>query len=114
MRLHRASISAVLPEPTGPPMPTRSGPLGAGWVIKKLRMGSTAEQAGVLGLVAHAGDVGPKGRAADFVERAGERLLRTAGDDRLEAGEHALPVGVAKRNEPQSGRHQIARHRLQK
>jgi hypothetical protein len=26
--LHNASISAVFPEPTGPPMPTRKGPLG--------------------------------------------------------------------------------------
>src|SRR5260221_12048509 len=27
-RLHNASISEVLPEPTGPPTPTRSGPWG--------------------------------------------------------------------------------------
>jgi hypothetical protein len=30
----------------------------------------SAEQAGVLGFVAHAGDVGAEGRAADVVERA--------------------------------------------
>jgi hypothetical protein len=26
-RLHKESVSAVLPDPTGPPMPTRSGSL---------------------------------------------------------------------------------------
>ena len=76
--------------------------------------GLSCETTGVLGLVPHAGDVGAKRRAADLVERAGERLLRTGGDDRLEAGEHALPVGLPERNEPQAGRYEIARHRLQK
>src|ERR1700676_2507408 len=116
MRLHKASISAVLPEPTGPPTPTRSGPLDwlTGGFMESSGARSAAEQPGILGLVAHARDVGPKRRAADVLERTGERPLRAGGNDRFEAGEHALPVGLSQRNEPQSGRHEIARNRLQK
>src|SRR5439155_14251872 len=71
------------------------------------------EQPGVLGLVAHAGDVGSERGPADLFERAGERLVRTGGDDRLEAGQHPLPIGLPERNQPQSGRYEIARYRLQ-
>ena len=113
MRLHSASISAVLPEPTGPPMPTRSGPWGSvgPWLLAPV--GSAAEQPRVLRLVAHAGDVGAERRAADLVERAAH-ALGTCGEDRLERGEHALAVGLPERNEPHAGRHEIGRDRLQK
>src|ERR1700737_2047658 len=104
MRLHKASISAVLPEPTGPPTPTRSGPLEwlMGGFMKSSGARSTAEQPCILGLVAHARNVGPKCRAADVLERAVERPLRAGGNERLEGGEHALPVGLPQPDEAQA------------
>ena len=104
-RLHSASISAVLPEPTGPPTPTRRGPCA--WHALM------TEQPRVLRLVAHAGEVGAERRAADVVERRGERARRGRRDDRLERGEHALPVGLAERNEPHAGGDQIGGHGVQ-
>src|SRR5215467_105473 len=41
-RLHNASISAVLPEPTGPPTPTRSGPYGLVMVLAPTAVSSSA------------------------------------------------------------------------
>ena len=71
------------------------------------------EQPRVLGLVAHAGEVGAKRGAADLVERRDQRALRGCGDDRLERRQHALAVGLAERNEPHAGRNQVGGERMQ-
>src|SRR6266571_4174537 len=91
--LHSASISAVLPEPTGPPTPTRRGP----W---DFAIGSAPEEARVLRLVAQAGEIGAERGAADLVERRRHRALGGARDHGLQRGEHALAVGLAERDQP--------------
>src|SRR5215208_4907496 len=101
-RLQSASSSAVLPEPTGPPTPTRSGPWG-------LVVISTPEQPRVLALVAHAGDVAAKRRAADVVERRDQGAARRRRDRRLERCEHALAVGLAQWNEPDARGDEVGR-----
>src|ERR1041384_8475503 len=80
-RLHSASISAVLPEPTGPPTPTRSGPF---ILVSMPALISRAEQPRVLGLVPHGGDVGAERRATDLVERCCQCPRGGRGGHRLE------------------------------
>src|SRR5712664_2086034 len=105
--LHKASISAVLPEPTGPPTPTRRGP----WDVRML---SAPEQPRVLRLVAHARNIAAEGGAADVIEAGDQRTPRGRGHHRLERGKHALAVGLAKRDEPHAGRDQVRRHCVEK
>src|SRR6476469_5060963 len=87
-RLHNASISEVLPEPTGPPMPTRSGPL----VL--LMIASTPEKARVLVFVAHAGEVGTKGCAAEIGKGCRQSAVAGFLDGLLQRCQQPLPVGL--------------------
>src|SRR6478736_10181056 len=74
---HRAITSAVLPEPTGPPMPTRSGPLRArGWTWLWPRpSGSGCKETHLPGGVVVCGALGAR--------RAEEGWFTLAGDDGL-------------------------------
>ena len=65
-RLHSASTSEVLPEPTGPPMPTRNGP----WGIAGHGEAPAEEQR------REAGAEGETERSIDLSIETGERLLR--------------------------------------
>src|SRR5947208_4971354 len=85
IRLHNASIRAVLPEPTGPPMPTRSGPCV---LVIAEAPSSAPEQPRVLRLVAMTRKIGAERPAADIVERCCERMRERFGDRRLEPSEH--------------------------
>src|SRR6185503_2360163 len=108
-RLHSASISAVLPEPTGPPTPTRRGP----FTCFMRRLLSRPEQPRVLRLVPHGGDIGAECCAADLIQRRCQRARGGCRDEGLERGEQALPVGLAERNEPHTGRDQVRRYGMQ-
>src|SRR6476619_5953945 len=106
-RLHNASISEVLPEPTGPPMPTRSGPL----VL--LMIASTPEKACVLAFVAHAGEVGTKGCAAEIVKRRRQSAVAGFLDGLLQSGKQTLTVCLPERDEPHAGGNEIGRDGMQ-
>src|SRR6266851_2035491 len=132
MALQSRSISAVFPDPTGPPMPMRSGPFvldmfdaRSATMSSRLSPGrrtemhgaalilSRAKQSRILRLVPHAGKIGAKGRAAEIVERCIQRALSSCDDDRLEQGQHALAVGLSQRNEPRAGGNPVRRQRVQ-
>src|SRR5258706_6389413 len=90
--LHSRSISVVLPEPTGPPIPTRKGPWGffiidasfstprlrhCGTAPKRLTLVSRPKQPRVLRLVASAGEVGAESGRPDVIELDDQRTLRS-------------------------------------
>src|SRR5258708_4802458 len=102
--LPSASVSAVLPEPTGPPMPTRSGELSV-MTWSRSAVTSGTENPAVLGLVARrqesearreVGKIGvvERGRALDHIGNAPGDLEK-----------NALPVGL-----PQGDRLQRRAH----
>lgn len=64
------------------------------------RGASQAEQPRVLRLVPQAGEVGAKSRTAEIVQRCRERAFGCRRNDRLEADEHALAIGLAQRYRP--------------
>src|SRR5277367_4373070 len=100
MDLHKESIKAVLPDPTGPPMPTRSGPLG---LCMMRSFGSAAEQSGILGFVSDARQIGAERRAAEIIEFRGQSTLCCCGNGRFERLQQALAVGMAERDQPHTG-----------
>ena len=57
--------------------------------------------------------IGAKRRAAEIVERCGERPLCGRLDHRFERGEHALAIALPERNEADAGRNEIGRNRVQ-
>src|SRR5205814_3903092 len=87
---------------------------GSGW-SKSPRSScrSTPKQAGVLGLVPLACDIGAERRTADAVERHGKRSRGGRCDDRLESREHALTIGLAERDEPHAGRDETGGEAMQ-
>ena len=106
--LHSRSISAVLPEPTGPPTPTRSGPWGRRdavhvrnslvyWVSCRMARESASEAA----LRCHRSSV------------AGNAVAGARGDDGFELGDRALPVGLTERNQPQRRPKRVRRHSVE-
>src|SRR3974390_456646 len=104
MALQSESVSAVLPEPTGPPMPIRSGPCELFIAQSPF---SAAEKPRVLGFVPHRRNICAECRAARLVEGGGEGALGGGGDRRLERGDLALPVGLAERDEPHGSRYPV-------
>src|SRR5262245_54991533 len=105
MRLQSASTSAVLPEPTGPPTPTRR----VSFVISFLLSGP--EQSRVLRLVS---------RAREEVHRRGvaNRVVghqRRSGSDGRDLAnqriQHALPSRLTERHGLHGGKHLILRPR---
>src|SRR5262249_43003444 len=83
-RRQSASVRAVLPEPTGPPIPILSG-----WGITG-DFASRAEHPGVERSVAHAGDLEPGCEAPHVVELGRGRLASQPGDHGPQRGEQAL------------------------
>ena len=75
--------------------------------------GSCAEQPGVLGFVAHGGEVGTEGAAADVVQGGARRGFGHVADRRFQRGEHAQPGGLAERHEAHRRRDQVGREGLQ-
>lgn len=100
MRLHRASISAVLPEPTGPPMPTRSGPWGDDV------MSGTASNTGFHAEESTAA-VGAQRAAAKVVQPLRLRHNRGGMQTRHQPCGDPLPIGLADDAEPHRGRDEI-------
>src|SRR5262245_54478055 len=90
-----ASIRAVLPEPTGPPIPTRGTPGGRGvpanerssWECVWLTAtpGSSCEQAKLGLLVTHRHDVVQRGAGRDQVDVAGGGALGGGGQHGADA-----------------------------
>src|SRR4051794_38715637 len=91
-----ASVSAVLPEPTGPPMPMRN-------VSVVIRSPSTGEQPRVGALVGGRGDVDEWGEAAEVTERAIQRGVRHRLDHRCGAARRHLRAAVVGEPEAQGG-----------
>src|SRR6185437_6993304 len=135
--LHKRSISAVLPEPTGPPTPTRRGPwgffIGVCILVSRCPWSSTLplqgrvkcgscirppqsrpEQPRVLSLVPQGCEVGAERRRAQIIKRCLERAPRRCRDDRLEPRNDALAVGLAERHQPHAGGNPIGDQRLRK
>src|SRR5512136_3386048 len=83
-----ASVRAVLPEPTGPPMPTRSGPRGRE---------SPTEESGVLGFMVHRREGKSRQQIAATVERAGGGGRGQRFEPAAEAGQQALSGALTER-----------------
>src|SRR5277367_1351980 len=107
MDLHKESIKAVLPDPTGPPMPTRSGPLG---LCMMRSFDLAAEQAGILGFVPDARQIGAEGRAAEIIKLGGQSALRRRVNGRFERLQQALAVGMAEWDQPHAGGYPVRHH----
>src|SRR5262245_45709479 len=109
-----ASIRAVLPDPTGPPMPIRGMP-GARCVTRcewwlwecvwlMTAPSSTREQAQLGVLVPHRHEVGQRRVARDVVEIADNGPLGGLGEHAMDAPEHELGGQVVGQPQPYRGR----------
>src|SRR6056297_1502379 len=92
---HSAAVSVVLPAPTGPPMPTRRGPLGDVARGVMSASSSRSENAGIQRLVPLAGDVQRGREATDIVGLGAHRSGGQRGTKRLQRMGDPLPVGLA-------------------
>src|SRR5262245_33536717 len=101
--LQSASIRAVLPEPTGPPMPTRSGPLGDFAIAPPLG----PEQPRILRFMPHGGGFDRDCGTPDITERGGERRAEEPLQAGLEPGQNTQAVGLAERHEAHARRYQV-------
>src|SRR3569623_2397306 len=115
--LHRASISAGLPEPTGPATPTRRGPeevddafFMAWWLLRGLAgaedrgsSGSGSEQTGVLRLVGRRQQGQARRGAAHVVVIQAPRLVDGDGARRRGARQDAHPGAQAARHQAAGG-----------
>src|SRR5882757_6930573 len=99
-RLHRASTSAVLPEPTGPAMPRRRG-WGLWFMVGA--PGSRPEEARVLGLVVRAGDGVRRRGGGDVIVEHRQRARDDGGDARADLQQDALAGALAEGHQAHGG-----------
>ena len=100
--LQSASISAVLPEPTGPPMPTRKGPCVC-----------AHDRNSLVYCVSCCSDARSERQQAPPRSSSVDVLARRAAalDHRDERGQHTLAVRLTDHAEPHRCRHEIAGER---
>src|SRR5262245_55366591 len=95
IRLQSTSTSVVLPEPTGPPTPTRNG--DAADVMKSPR-GLRTEQARIQGFVARRSKCEADRGRTELVVAQARRDLHRAHDRPLQREQHRLARLLAERN----------------
>src|SRR5262245_34036878 len=101
--LQSASIRAVLPEPTGPPMPTRSGPLGDFAIAPPLG----PEQPRILRSMPHGADVDQDCGTPDITERGAGPAPEAPLQAGREPAKNTQAVGLAERYEAHARRYQV-------
>src|SRR5437868_6291859 len=92
--LHNRSTNAVLPDPTGPPMPIFSDMRFSAKPHYTQRR-SRSKQPAVLPLVTHAGDLQQRREARGRLRRVDDEPLHLSFDNRAHAGKQRLRAAMA-------------------